>query len=170
MRFDRNSRRWRSQAGLTIGEIIVFILIAGISYITLIQIFTFADEKGMEGEVRTIMTNLALERMEIVRSKNYDEKDAPPWSSSLGPDTGESTEAQFDDADDFQGYTETGMNGFTGYTRKTRVFYVDRTVNVEDSVGTATDIKRIIVTVYLPGYDPITLNSIISSRYNVLSY
>ena len=163
-------QRWSSQTGLTIGEIIVFILIASISYITLIQVFTFADSKAVEGEVRTVMTNLALERMEIIRSKKFDENDSPSWSSTLGPDAGESTEAQFDDADDYQGFVETAMNGYTGYTRKTRVFYIDRTNNIQDSVGVRTDMKRIIVSVSTPGYDPLQITSLMSSRYNVLSY
>lgn len=162
--------RYASQKGLTIGEIVVFILIAAISYLTLIQVFNFANEKAMEGEIRTVMTNLALNRMEIVRSKKFDENNSPAWSSTLGPDAGESTETQYDDADDYQGLVETAMNGYTGYTRKTRVFYINRSNNIQDSVGVITDMKRIIVTVRTPGYDPLQITSIMSSRYNVMAY
>lgn len=165
-----NKQKWSSQAGLTIGEIIIFILIAAISYLTLIQVFTFANARGMTGEVRTVMTNLAVERMEIVRSKRFDENLTPPWSGSLGSDAGETGESQFDDADDYQGLQETAVNGFTGYTRRTRVFYIDRLNNVQDSVGVVTDMKRIIVKVSTPGEAPVEITSIMSSRYNVLSY
>lgn len=162
--------RRSSQAGITIGEIIIFILIASISYLALIKVFDFAHAKSMEGEVRTVMTNLALDGMEIIRSKRFDENTLPPWSASLGPDVGEVGAAQFDDVDDYQGLVETNLNGFTGYTRQNRVFYVDRSNNIEDSVGTITDIKRIIVKVSMPGYSSVEITSIVSSRYNVLSY
>ncbi|MCF7800890.1 MAG: hypothetical protein K9N34_02605 [Candidatus Marinimicrobia bacterium] len=163
-------KRKSSQAGITIGEIIIFILIASISYLALIKVFDFAHAKSMEGEVRTTMTNLALDGMEIIRSKRFDENTIPPWSSSLGPDVGEAGYAQYDDVDDFQGLVENGVNGYSGYSRHTRVFYIDRSNNIEDSVGIVTDMKRIIVKVSLPGYSPVDITSIVSSRYNVLSY
>ncbi|HCW77057.1 MAG TPA: hypothetical protein DHU63_11045 [Candidatus Marinimicrobia bacterium] len=165
-----NPGRLGSQKGLTIGEIVVFILIAAISYLTLIKVFDFANAKALESEMRTVMTNLALNRMEIIRSKSFDENSTPTWSTSLGPDAGESTESLFDDIDDYDGLVETNVDGYTGFTRRCRVFYINRTVNVEDSVGVVTDLKRIVVTVYSSSDQPVEVNSLMSSRYNVLSY
>jgi len=163
--------RWpAAQSGLTLAEIIMFILIAGISYVTLIQVFSFAQAKSMEGEARTVMTSLAIERMEIVRSKRYDEHTTPGWSSTLGPDSGELTEAQFDDCDDYQNYIETTMHGYTGYTRRTRAFYINRSNNVSDSVGTITHLKRVIVAVSHPQFGAVTVSSLMASRYGVQEY
>lgn len=162
-----NLKKRSSQSGLTIGEVVVFILIAAISYLTLMKVFVYANEKATESEARTVMTNLALNRMEIIRSKWYDEKATPNWSSTLGPDAGETSEAQYDDVDDFKGMVETSMDGYTGYTRTTRVFYVDREGNVADSTGSITHLKRIIVKVSNPVFSPVEITSLVSSRFGV---
>jgi hypothetical protein len=64
-------------------------------------------------------TFYAQELMEEIKSKRFDENNDSPWSSTLGIE-GE-TYPNYDDVDDFNGYSD---NPATGYTRSVTVNYV----------------------------------------------
>ena len=156
----------RQNQGISIAELIMFILIASIAYIALMQIFTFAAEKSAQSEVRTNIVTLLVKQMETIRSKRFDEKINPSWTAtaSLGPDAGETSTSLYDDCDDYAGLVETNIPGFASYTRYTRVFYVNPSVSSNDSVGNVSYVKRIIVKVSQPDYGSLSLTSILSSR------
>lgn len=91
---------------------------------------------------------LANSVMNIIRMHNFDENANSPWSTSLGEDTGESSLADYDDIDDYaDGSWDFSGDGFDGFSVQSRIFYVAVPTNWLDSTGTATNFKRIIVSV-----------------------
>ncbi|MCF7797712.1 MAG: hypothetical protein K9N11_06605 [Lentisphaeria bacterium] len=157
-------RKSKTNQGITISELVIFIVIAGIAYLALMRVFIFANELSMKNEVQTTMIQLLLDRLEIVKSKRFDEKLYPSWSTTLGPDTGELAEADFDDCDDYQHYLETNIPGHEGYQRYTRVFYVNPAISINDSIPNVMFMKKIIVRVSHPDYGNLDMSSLIASR------
>lgn len=154
----------KSNQGITISEIVIFIVIAGIAYLALMRVFIFANELSMRNEVQTTMIQMLMDRMEIIKSKRFDEKLYPSWSTTLGPDTGELTEADFDDCDDFQHYLESNIPGYGGYERYTRVFYVNPAININDSIPNVMFMKKIIVRVTHSDYGSLEMSALMASR------
>ncbi|MBU0712999.1 hypothetical protein KKC74_04635 [bacterium] len=110
-------------------------------------------------------TTLAQSYIELVRCNRFDENYSPPWSISLGPE--EAGESDYDDIDDYAGYSNFSIEKFPGYSVSLRVFYVNPTISWEDSVGSQTNFKRIIATVSHSELESLSISTLMSSRYDV---
>lgn len=140
----------QGQRGFTIIEMIIVIIVLGIALPPLL--FTVGETLEDNVKVRTIQTATVLGRslQEEILSKRYDENTASPWSNPLGPNGGE-TRATYDDVDDFDGFTENPISGFTGYSSSVTVSYVDPDTTGLDTLlsdsNNTLDYKRIDVTI-----------------------
>mgnify|MGYP001596760427 CR=1 FL=1 len=121
--------------------------------------------RGVESEIRVTATNVAKQLMEEIKSKSWDETPSSP-STTLGPESGETSLSLFDDADDFNnlsGYgntpcTDTVTVNDVTFTREVDVCYVPAALgdclgtktNCTRSDATPTDYKKITVTVTAP--------------------
>ncbi|NQV14452.1 hypothetical protein HQ531_03255 [bacterium] len=104
----------------------------------------------MSSRVETGLRALSLGNsvMNIIRMHAYDESSSSPWSSTLGPDGGETSSADYNDIDDYAATSwDFSSDGYAGFTVNSRVFYVDLPSNWLDSLATRTNYKRIVVTV-----------------------
>ncbi len=148
------------QQGFSLLDIIVGIIFLSVAFIA--SLVTLRNLQSQENRMEAIIrgTSMANNIMEVVRAHSFDEQSLSPWSDPLGAE--ENSAADYDDIDDYIGYTFT-YQGYFGFTGKTRVFYVDPNVNLLDSVGTVTDYKRIIVTVLHPELQaPVNITSIMT--------
>ncbi len=146
--------------GFSLAEILVSVVVITVALVPLITILGQGVKRGKDPQRITVAQMLAQDIMEEIVCKLFDETPTTPHSTAqLGPDTGETrpgapTTRNYDDVDDYDGYTEspprevdgTTMPEYTGYTRSVVVDYVSET-NL-DLVSTAiTRFKRITVTV-----------------------
>lgn len=65
--------------------------------------FVAGAQNDQEDARSALATTLASEMMEEVMAADYDDPDGP---GKLGPESGESSRAKFDNIDDYDGYTE----------------------------------------------------------------
>ncbi len=114
----------KNKYGVTLIEMVLVILVLGITVPPLLNVFSHISVNAVRSEAITQATYLAQELMEEIKSKKFDENSISPWSNPLGPETGESR-LIWDDVDDFDGYTESSISGFEGYSRSVTVVYVD---------------------------------------------
>ncbi len=98
--------------GITLIEMVAVIVVLGMAIPTLLTAFSSAAWRSSRSENIADATFYAQELMEEVKSKGFDENITPPWTKTLGPDSGE-TYPNFDDIDDFNGYSDTPAAGFT---------------------------------------------------------
>jgi MSHA pilin protein MshD len=136
--------RIKNHSGFTIIELIIGVMIIGIAFVAVMFAHTQIQTNSTRVEFTLRSTVLANSIMKVVRSHNFDENESPPWSSMLGPD--EPSSSEFDDVDDYIGYVWPSQSaGYTGYIVTTRVFYVNPSISLLDSIGVITDYKRIII-------------------------
>ena len=139
--------------GMTLIEIIIVIVVLSIAMLPLLVMYSNVVSKSAEGQIIPMATLLGQDLIEEIESKYYDENEDPPsWTEKqfLGTDTGESTRADFDDADDFKGYSENPIADYPNYSSSVEVYYVEpHDLDTEASIGAAEfrDFKKIIVTI-----------------------
>lgn len=157
-------RRIRKDSGFSLVEIIVSLVILALVYVVMLRVLSGQKSIGATSELYTKAIFLGKGLMNTVISKQFDDNQTPPWTptSSFGLEV---NDAAYDDVDDFTGYTNSSISGYPGFTEKVRVFYVQPTGSLDDSVYTAMDMKKIIVTVTHAGIDPVVLETIMSSHY-----
>ncbi len=150
--------------GFSLIEIVVGILIVGIGFVGATYAFSTIRSKSIQIEAIFRSVSLANSVMHTIRSENFDDNTSQPWTTSLGPE--ESLVSNFDDVDDYIGYSwDFQPEGFPGYDVTTRIYYVDPSVSWTDSVGTATNYKHIIVRVDYDGLEsPIVLASLMTPK------
>ena len=150
----------KKSAGFTLAEVLVAVVVIVIALVPLITVLGQGVKRGKDPQKITVANFLAQDLMEEIMCKKFDEDPTNPDTTvNLGPDSGETrsgnpTTRNYDDVDDYDGYTETPpkevdgtvMTDYTGYTRSVVVDYVSET-NL-DLVSTAiTRFKRVSVTV-----------------------
>ena len=74
----------------------------------------------------------------------------------------ESDLAQFDDVDDFNGYTDSNINLYPNYTTTVQVNYVDLAGKFRVIKSSPTDYKRVVVHVDHPGTTTLSDTLIVS--------
>ncbi len=148
---------------MSLVDVIMGLVIIGVGFFTMLQIQGQLQTSSLKTEIMMKGTTLARSYMEIVRSKRFDEQRQPPYSTTLTAE--ETSESDYDDVDDYNGYAKTNLPGYPGFSLSVRVFYVDPSVSWDDKVNNPTRYKRIITTVYNSEIDSLYLSSLISSRY-----
>lgn len=135
----------RDQSGVSLIELLIVIVLLGTGFFSLLQVLTFSSDTRAEAEIRTVQATLSRDLMNDIRSKRFDENLTEQWSSPLGPE--EAGSAEFDDVDDFHGWTESAVPGFSPYSRSAEVVYVDPAGDLKSPVEGPTDYKLVTVAV-----------------------
>ncbi len=136
------------QSGFSIIDMIMGLSIIAIAIVGI----QYAQKNYIEltSQVETSLRAVSLGNsvMNIVRMHAYDEGTASPWSSTLGPDAGESTLTDYDDIDDYAAASwDFSNDGYAGFNVISQVYYVQVPSNWLDSLGTRSNYKRIVITV-----------------------
>ncbi len=169
-----------SEGGFTFVELVLAILLIGLMLPSLMLIFQTVIVSAAGVNLMPEAVSLADGLMEEVKSRKFDELTSKSgsgnWSSSLGPDTGEgTTKANYDDIDDFNGWTENFTAPFTGFSASVQVSYVSSS-NLDSPLTIPSPItsnwtpsyKRVVVTVSnagLPG--PVTLTTVMTEAQSL---
>ena len=167
----------RDKKAFTFIETVISLSLLAIIFIG----FAKVSQVGMSSVYKTnqeiIATNLARGLMTEIMSKKFDENDALPWTApvSLGPEASPAETrhgaTRFDDVDDYHNYAEPippltignqVMDYYSGFSRSVSVKYV--TAAMQDSVVTATDYKKVEVTVNASGIPSFKLTEVKASQ------
>ncbi|MBN1586773.1 MAG: prepilin-type N-terminal cleavage/methylation domain-containing protein [Candidatus Omnitrophica bacterium] len=177
-----------TQSGMSLMELSFAIVILGLCALPLMDMYSMVAIESVHSEFQNTATVVGRALMEEIIAKDFDENSSstpfPPsgdpitvwptnWSNALGTNAGESTNADFDDVDDYDGYSETAIAGYPGFTRSATVYYVyadDDPLNTDfDTVrlDTArTNYKRIDVTVTHAKVGTMTFSEVVSSSHS----
>lgn len=152
-----------SCSGFTLIELIIAISLLGISISSVVYWILQGNQSYVQNLEQSLATELAdLYMSEIIATKRWDELSyrtqsasgtIPTNQATIGPE--ESNRSQYDDCDDYHGFTATRNHTFKNsqmrfrkfapYTVSVQVYFVDFT-NLQPSRQN-TDIKRIDVTI-----------------------
>ena len=91
------------KTGFTLLESLMAVGLLAVSITAITMPFTIAAQIELEDAQRTVATALAREMMEEILSLDFYD---PNGASAPGPEFGESTRRDFDNMDDYHGYTE----------------------------------------------------------------
>lgn len=120
-----------NQRGFTIFEIVMTIFLLAVAIPPLLRVFAETAVTGAESAILPTATLLANQMMEEIKSKRFDElteKDSGGnWSTAFGADTGEILKDNFDDVDDFNGWTQDFAPSYPDYTATVSIDYVAST-------------------------------------------
>jgi type II secretory pathway pseudopilin PulG len=139
--------------GITLMEMVAVITIMALAIPVLLRLYANVASKSIQAEAISAATFYAEEMLEEIRMRHFDNNTKSPWSTVLGPESGEAYPSGYDDVDDYNGRVDTPA---TGYTRTVTVDYV--TLGTKQIIGTytltpwlhsatATNYKRVIVSV-----------------------
>ena len=172
--YRRSPKGGLSLTGFTLIEMVAVIVLMGTAIPPLFTLWADIAWRSSRAEAIDDSTFYAQELMEEIKSKAYDENGASPWSPNLGPNA--ESYPNYDDVDDFNGYSDTPASG---YTRAAMVDYIMLSGTSWGSCGavancngtncstqcTACCYKRITVTVSRGGLaSNISMNTIVSSH------
>ncbi len=151
----------RNESGFSILDIVLGIVFLSIAFTASIFVIKNLQNRSFNLEALLRADSMANSIMEIIRAHRFDENTASPWSSTLGAEEGSYND--FDDVDDFIGYTWS-FSGYSNFTATSRIYYVDPDVSLDDSTGTLTNYKKIVVKVTHPVIpDGVTHSSLITA-------
>jgi len=155
----------KHQRGFTLVEMLLAILIAGTgmaAVMALMPQLISTAETSHDIAAAVGLAQLLIEEIDLVPW----EDPADNCTYGLEPDENDANRVDFDDVDDYDGYTDQpprDRNGnpdsnYTEYKRRVQVVKVDQddlTTIIED--GGSTDVKRIVVTVTRAGRELVRL-------------
>ena len=165
----KNGRKHRK--GFSLAEAILATVLLGIAAAGVMLPFTAGAAAQAQGGVRTLGAKLASDLMEQIVSKPFHDPDGSSYYYNLGADDGEATVADFDNIDDFHGYSEAvgqvrdavlvlfSDTKYAKFSRHVACAYVS--VPPQDGTYTANFI-RITVEVDYDGDEVATLNRLVS--------
>ena len=156
----------RAAKGFTLVEVVVVLLLLTLSFMVFLQALNTGKRVRANSEIRTIQAVILNSIQNEIRSRNYDENSSSPWSSLIGKDSGELLVEDFDDIDDFHGYSISSITEHPGYGYSVEVKYVsleNGAFNLNLNTIVQTNFKCAIVTVSHNTQPAITDTMIISS-------
>jgi len=132
---------------LTLYEAVAALLVFAVAIPSLFNMFAHLAKSTYQDELITTATYVSSCFLEEIRSKNFDENVEAPWTqhSQLGPDSGESSRADFDDVDDYDGFSGNYTQD-PSYQVDIVIFYVDPS-DLNTQVTTRGDYKHIKITI-----------------------
>ena len=136
--------------GFTLVEVVVVLLLLTLSFMVFLKALNTGKRIRVNSEIRTIQGVILNSIQNEIRARKYDENTSTPWSSLMGKDSDESTVGDFDDIDDFHGYSETSLTDYPGYSYSVEVKYVsleNGIFNLNPDQTVQTDFKYAAVTV-----------------------
>ena len=149
------TRKYQSEIGMTLAESMLAIMILQVAVLGMIYTVN-AGYSHIEVSGETVeASRLGEELIEEIVTRSYAD---PDGGEVLGPDTGESDRADFDDIDDYDGYAEAAGSVLLldGSNHEASAQVYSRSVTVEASAVNFTDFgsvvngKTIMVTVTYP--------------------
>lgn len=111
-----------TRKGLTLIEMVSIIVVLGLAIPVLLTMWADVAWRSSRSEVVSDAIFYAQQLMEEIRSKDYDENPTEPWTNPGNLGTDGEAYPNFDDVDDFDGYADTPV---TGYSRSASVEYVN---------------------------------------------
>ena len=137
-----NGRRFfkkiKIQLGVSLVELIVFILVIGIASAALFQVYSYSVVRNVDPIIQVRALELAQTRLDEVLALKYDANTPtggiPACGATNGAACNNTPDANMNDVDDFNNISDTP---YTGYTRTV-------------TVATANNLKLITVTVAAP--------------------
>lgn len=157
---------FKSKKGFTLVEVVVVLLLLTLSFMIFLKALNTGKRVRVNSEIRTIQGVILNSVQNEIRARKYDEKISSPWSSNIGKDLGESMVEDFDDIDDFHGYSVSSITEYPGYSYSVEVKYVsleNGAFNLDPNSIVQTDFKCATVTVDHSTQPAITDTMIISS-------
>jgi len=153
VRRDGNNRL-NQRPGFSYVEAVISVVILGTAVTAGLSMFgSYAHGVAFTFE-SAIARGLAAELISEITAREYQDPGASPV---FGPDSGEIARADFDDVDDYDGWSEsppavadgTPLDGpnFVGFSREVVVSSVDDNTMTTDVTDGASNSKRIVVTV-----------------------
>jgi MSHA pilin protein MshD len=158
----------KSIKGFSLAEILVSVVVITVALVPLITVLGQGVKRGKDPQRITVAQMLAQDLMEEIMCKKFDEDPTnPDTTARLGPDSletrpGNPTNRNYDDVDDYDGYTDgwtladplippkevdgTEMTEYINYFRSVVVDYVSET-NLDLISTSITRFKRVTVTV-----------------------
>lgn len=116
--------------GFTLVELVMAIVILSFGLAAVLTLFSSSGKERAQVEFLIRSAPLAHGLLEEVLSKRFDEKleetGGSGWSV-LKNDSGESTRAEYDDVDDFDGFSESLSGPYAGTSRSVAVSYAQTT-------------------------------------------
>jgi prepilin-type N-terminal cleavage/methylation domain-containing protein len=146
----------RRRRGFTLAEVTVASLLVGVVMAGALAAAGAAVRSRRAAAAEQTAAHLGEMLLAEITALPYIDPEDP--SSSRGPEGGEEgNRKKFDDADDYENYTESDicdaenkkLDGYDGWTRSVRVRWADRLTG-ENSTLSDTGLKRIEVTVTAP--------------------
>jgi len=139
------SNRFRRNAGVTLVELIVALVIMGVALAGMVAVYAATTRSSVDPVLVQQMQAIADNMMEEILMKPF----------AQGPGSG--ARINFDDVRDYDGYTTTGIadvegNAIPGLERYAVAVKVEKATL--PGVATSDDALRITVTVSVPGNDP----------------
>lgn len=157
-------------------EVTIAYVLLVFALVSLVPVFIVAIRAGANTEALQTATYLSVELLEEVRLRKWDERTAAddahiPAPSAIGVDGTEdpADKRDFNDIDDFDGWTENGvydpvmraLPDFKSYIRTVAVAYVDSSMAPSGSV---TDYKLITVCTRTAKINPACLSTLVTNR------
>jgi len=158
-------QQFNYQKGFTLIELIVGIVVLSISLAIVSTLIAPAEEKSADNVLQIKASELGQSLINDISSRAFDhnsdmsgglvrcdETGAPACSTTLGPETGEDSRSQFNDVDDFNGFSDKVNStddaidgGYNQFTINVTVIYAGRDLGLANNLA-----KRITVTVTTP--------------------
>lgn len=155
----------KAERGFTLIELIAGIVVLTISLAIVSTLIAPAEEKSADNVLQIKASELAQSLMSDITSRAFDhnsdmtgglvrcgEAGAPVCSSTLGPEAGELSRSQFNDVDDFNGFTEhinstddAIDSSYSEFQINVSVIYAGADLGLANNLA-----KRITVTVTTP--------------------
>ena len=153
------------QYGFTLVEVMVVLVLLTLSFMVFLNALNTGKTVRAKSELRTIQSVILNSVENQVRSKRFDENTTAPWSSLLGKEVsdGEIGINDFDDIDDFNGFSISSVSDHPAFSYDIIVNYVLPTEGFPISESSQTNFKSVMVRVTHPTLSPITDTMIISS-------
>lgn len=152
----------KSEIGLSLIESLLAVMVLQVAVLGMIYTVNAGYAHMAEGDNIVYASRLGEELAEEILARAYEE---PSGSASLGPDTGESSRADFDDIDDYHGYSEAAgsLLLFDGTDHDSELQEYSRSVTVTASTLDISDTisvsgKLVVVTVTYPSGRILTLS------------
>ena len=164
------------QRGFTLAEAMMATVVLGIAAAGVLLPFTSGAALRAEGMRRTLAAKLAGDLMEEIINKPFHDPDGSSYDYNPGRDAGEPTFAEFDNLDDFHGYSESQgqIRDATGtvftdpyyanFSRDVDCEYVTVPQQPEDIEKEQCNFIRVTVRVYYSDKQVATVSRLIADR------
>ena len=106
MTIDGNKNRSIKRRGFTLAEAMLAVVVLSIAAAGVLLPFSSGAIVRAEGMRRTLSATLASDLIEQIIVKPFHDPDGSVYDYNPGPDAGETSVGEFDNLDDFHGYSE----------------------------------------------------------------